>query len=462
MHPWQRVLVILAHLLLLVGVVVAGTGATSVTDDGVIAALALNVVIRLLPLICYRRDFGWFHPVVFGAVFGFLDLLRQFQVYANGLTYHVAIPTGGDDLNHLIVQQLLLSSMGLIAYYIGFLAGPRLPLLNNMRFAIPKAPARGAISIILVAAGVWSAYVSSQGGVGGRLFDLAGGRRNNLSGSYYLLLLVEIAIPAWWAWLAYSRSFRVRHGIGGLIVVAMHYTVFGGRAFVVYAGAIALIIWSLRERAFPYVRVVGLGLAGIYCITVLGRAGAIDAEGGIAFGDDAEQSFFETVIGGFSGEISDRATSSSGALPIFEYVPETVDYLYGASYLGVIASPIPRAIWPDKPGLIGGRVGATFFNVPSGVPPGAAGEAFWNFGAPGVVLVFGVFGVWHRWLGRMFLAHSAAPGMLILYATTLVLLPNPSSAAFATTLRWLALVVIVLVAVRGMRPGARHAIMRDH
>ena len=72
---------------------------------------------------------------------------------------------------------------------------------------------------------------------------------------------------------------------------------------------------------------------------------------------------------------------------------------------------IPRAIWPTKPSGVHGKVGAGTdlqFGEGSYHPTrrkssrvyGLAGEAMLNFGIPGVLLAYPVFGAWLGWYRR--------------------------------------------------------------
>jgi len=76
-------------------------------------------------------------------------------------------------------------------------------------------------------------------------------------------------------------------------------------------------------------------------------------------------------------------------------VPEQVDYLYGKSYAMTLIAPIPRVLWKDKPIVrVGKFVGKKIYERQnkSGVPPGLIGEAFLNYGWPGVIVIAFIFG----------------------------------------------------------------------
>ena len=92
---------------------------------------------------------------------------------------------------------------------------------------------------------------------------------------------------------------------------------------------------------------------------------------------------------------------------LIDYVPQNYAHTYGATYGLWLIAPIPRAIWPDKPIVrIGGVLGAAVFgtNQRSGIPPGAVGEAYLNFGWLGIPFVLFILGgllkVFYNTFGR--------------------------------------------------------------
>ena len=113
-----------------------------------------------------------------------------------------------------------------------------------------------------------------------------------------------------------------------------------------------------------------------------------------------------------------RSTLRKAVYPILAEVPQDVGYLYGKSYLAALTVWVPRYLWPEKPGLIDGMVGETFYNAEVGIPPGPIGEAYWNFGYLGIPLIFFLFGIFHKMLCS-FLLNNPAPIGFLLYITLL-------------------------------------------
>ncbi len=88
---------------------------------------------------------------------------------------------------------------------------------------------------------------------------------------------------------------------------------------------------------------------------------------------------------------------------IVSEMPDSENFLYGKTYATTLIAPIPRVLWPDKPIVRSGRfVGTYLYHKPtfSGVPPGFIGEAYMNFGWPGLFIFMLVFGFFCKWIYR--------------------------------------------------------------
>ncbi|MGH8545926.1 MAG: O-antigen polymerase [Gammaproteobacteria bacterium] len=461
-RPMHRVAAIAIPLLYLALVFQRSMQAGSTVDDGLLIALTVNVLLRLLPFLWIGRGVGWFHPIVFSAVLGFLDLLRSFDVYSMGMTSHIALPGGSDYLNGLLAVQTNMSSIGLVAYYLGYFAGPRLPIVGKrVRLDATPSMSKRTVYVIVGAALIWFLYIGGPSGIIAHLSQLtSGGSRSSLAGSYYFLLPIELALAAWWVWFAHVKKIRaVTVAVGAALSVA-HYMTFGSRSILVYCSLVALVIWGIRRSVFPAGRVLVLALVGTYAITVLAHFGPVDSGGALGLSLTEDRSIADTIATGFSGEISSRATSGSGSLAIYANVPESVGYLNGSSYVAALMLPIPRSLWSGKPGLIDGRVGEAFFGTNSGIPASAAGEAYWNFGIPGIAGAFFLFGTFHRWLARMVSARRREAGAIVLYVIILVFFRSPDSSSVVSCVQWLALVLIVMKIGGMVRLKERAAMLR--
>lgn len=105
-----------------------------------------------------------------------------------------------------------------------------------------------------------------------------------------------------------------------------------------------------------------------------------------------------------------------GFVAVLEHVPYSIDYSYGHGYLLALIGFIPRVVWPDKP--LWGK--AVFTHDVFGVDDsiftyGLAGELWWNFGLPGILLGAFLYGYILSRLYSYVIEHRDDPIKIILY-----------------------------------------------
>lgn len=107
---------------------------------------------------------------------------------------------------------------------------------------------------------------------------------------------------------------------------------------------------------------------------------------------------------------------------ILKNVPSSFPYKFGETFLELFIQPIPRFIWADKPLSIGFQFTRAFTVQYYGPHTSSAlslpGEFYLNFGLPGILIGFAIFGV----LGRViyeYLGQRRGASYAILYALTL-------------------------------------------
>lgn len=75
-----------------------------------------------------------------------------------------------------------------------------------------------------------------------------------------------------------------------------------------------------------------------------------------------------------------------------EMVPSVLNHRYGKDYTAFFVNLIPRALWLDKPIYSRGAEYGTSLGATASVTPFPIGEAFWDFGKYGVLLMMAVWG----------------------------------------------------------------------
>jgi hypothetical protein len=222
----------------------------------------------------------------------------------------------------------------------------------------------------------------------------------------------------------------------------------GSRGSVFYGFVVAFMVWALRERKIPWMRFLALGLVGMVALGALGNLRRSTWQGRVDWSTVTDFSARETLRSSSLPELVERRTTMDSNIPILASVPQRVELLYGASYAAVLTLPVPRGLWPEKPGLLGGKIGRLFFGMGAGVPATGVGEAYWNFHIPGVLLVFFLFGVFHKWLAAVVAAYGHRPTMILIYALIMWFAHDPSSDA-AVALMFAVLPFVFMAALFG-------------
>ncbi len=400
-----------------------------------IPALALLAAVRVLPLVLHP-EYGWFHPVVLTGLLSLRPLLQEFPAYAFGLRTHAALPNlDPERLGWLLAWKLVLMAVGVMAYYAGFRWGFRFPVprlaFPDMRRAGPKA-----LVVVAFSVAVFQFFVSRRGGVTAYLLSWGGGRSAALGGNYYWFQLIGMGVLACLLWFTVDRKavFRPFFWAAAALSLVVQFLSMGSRGSIFYAFVVGFMVWVLRERKIPWVRFLMLAGVGMVALGVLGNLRRSTWQGHVDWSTVTDFSAGETLLTSTLPELVERRTTLDSSIPILASVPDRVELLYGASYAAVFTLPIPRGMWPDKPGMLGGKIGRIFFGMGAGVPATGVGEAYWNFHVPGVLLVFFLFGVFHKWLAAVFAAYGRRPTMILLYAMIMWFAHDPSSEAAVAVL----------------------------
>ncbi len=449
---------VFAIYLLLTSHLHLGTDAPSV---GLIAALAVYVVLCVAPLVFYQPSFGWYHPLVFRSLVCIIPLARAFPIYAWGLSHNYALPTyGPEQLNGLLCYELIMMSLALLAYYIGFLVTPR---VGTPALVFPK-PRQLSVKLLLsqlVALAFFWALVVQRDGLAAHVESWGRGRSEEFSGSLVFVLLpfIQIGVAAAILYLAHypSRCVSPLFLVCMAAALAAVFLTTGSRSSVVYAIITAWLVWTLRKRRISWSKPVAVAALALLSLVLLGNFRRSTWQGGAAdWTALTDMDYLSDDLSALGDEIAERSGAMRSALPILERVPRDVAYLRGSSYIAALALPIPRMLWSDKPKQISGRVGRTFYGVVWGIPPGPIGEAYWNFGIGGIIAVYALFGIFHRMLARAFLRHANQPIAVVFYAVTLFLFCHPATNSLVNYLCMLfPLFVLMLAFGLVKRPAGR-------
>lgn len=445
-QPYQRWLIIGFYLVYLVYVGFQQTSSNINNLTQVFAALSLNLVLLAVPFLLYKPSYGWFHPLIAGSLFTFLNqVLRFTPLYTDGLDTHMALPgMDAESLTSLVAFRLVLSSIGLIAYYIGFFILP-IPPIPQLHFPKPVRVGLKASLVVAFSLLVFLIFIQSRGGLASHLlaWTAGDGRRLELEDYEYQKFLIRCGTYACLCWLALERyaflrpSFWVCSGLS----LGMSFLTTGSRSNVFFPIVLGLVIWMFRERKISPFKFSLVLILGFFVFSILGGfRSEIDFSSGTVPWErltDFSQTFSDTSMERYTR----RNTSGDATLAILALVPNTVKFLYGQSYWALLTFPIPRILWPEKPEFTGPLAGRIFFGSTAGFPPDAVGEAYWNFHIAGIIFVFLLYGILHFWLAAWFRKNLNTPAMILLYSVTLFFL-IPTTLAVSN---WAEYIIIILV-----------------
>lgn len=440
---WVRISLIALYGVLLIGGLVYMAGHLE-SHPWMPVLFAAHIALAVFPLFLTGRKYGWFHPLVWSSISSLLILghIRHLPMFVGALESHAALPTYGPRrLLGLVQEELALLVLGQATYYGAFFL-PQSERKPRLEFTKPRHLRWKLLGVFLTALAAWGTFLHIHGGVTAWLAAWGQGRHDLFAAQHYWFLLVRLSVTSIFIYLIWDSDAPESpwFWVAVLSAMAMMWLLTGGRGQLVKIAMIAGMYWALRHHTIPWRIGVAGAVLGFFLLGVLTQI-RTSTYSSLSFSSaflDAGRAF-EVLL----DHLIARSTSRSGTLPILAKVPEKVGFLGGISYLAVVVWPFPRAFWPGKPGLTGGRVGETFFGLDAGIPPGAVGEAYWNFWIPGVIVVFALFGLLTRWVTDLYLQNPDSSPATMVYVMTLIIL-GPNTGALTTWLLWLVPLLIVL------------------
>lgn len=453
----HRMVILLAVGLLIGAISIANVFIGAASQLWPLLSLYALSLVLIIPLLFYQTRWGLFHPLIFTVLwFGiFHQIIRKLPQFTTGLDVHIALPwLGRAELAEIITFGVLLTALGYAAMFFGYMVSPPLKV-PRLTFREPKFLVVKIFIIALVSTFSLFTLANEMGGVD-RL-ALQRGLRSDLRAGAILgghwVVLVGMLKTACLVWLSLRPQDWRRPAFIGFFIFALliGFIATGSRGGMIMPVVFAGVILALHSRNIPYGRAVIVGFFGLVAIGVLGdfRSQSRSADGladiqlelGLLGG--AEQGLSELI--GHAGQYS-------GLYAILGKVPRQVDYLYGRSYLSIPAAPIPSRFWAEKP-MAGGRLtGWLIFGRGmhgGGVPPGNIGEAYWNFGVPGVILVMLMFGMVLRWLAAFYEANVGAGWVVVIYVISLFTL-QPNTVSFYSWLHAIVPIFLFLIFFSGL------------
>jgi oligosaccharide repeat unit polymerase len=445
--------------------------------------MALDVVYEaalFAPLVFYRREWGWLHPLLFPPLFALgkavlsgpgqlLAPLGLFYTPPDVALFHMALEQWAQgDIALAMIKAKLIMLLGLGGYYFGYFFAPRPPVPR-----VEPLPARALAPKALVIVGLslmlFAVFMQMRGGIAAHLASFGLGRFRAVGGLGHFSVLILMGTTAALVWFAVDPSTTRKPWFWATagMVIPISFLLSGSRSSVITTAILFVIVWMIRTQKVPAARGFVMGVAAIFLVGALGALRESTYTGAVDWTVLTDVNVAEMVAAG-QEEMQNRGETGA-FLPLVAKVPSRVDFLYGQSYLAAIFFFVPRALWPEKPRGVGPMTNAYIYHElemrpgeliqGSGIPPGALGEAYWNFYYPGVVLLYLVYGMFHWWLAAVLRRNPNVPAVWVLYALTLLMTPTSSAVVgwLQTIIPGLAMMWWMGVLRRRPRAVLRHA-----
>jgi hypothetical protein len=422
-----------------------------------VAVQLVYVLLLCFPLMFYRREYGFLHPLILPTLY---TTAKSIAMFPATLFAPFQLPLFNFDISsasraislHQLTYHSLASTrleygaihvLALVCYYAGYFALSH-PRGDWVKFHRPRnlGPICFAATMFCVLVG--AAFVEVHGGgLSSYINGLRGNRNESIGGNGQFLQIAGFAVLPALVWFAY----RPRLGLNLWWLLAI---VAGSVSAVVTTGsrsglilpfvALILLWWRKAGRVLllPTLAVVVVGTL------VIGAFGSIRNEHA---GSTIDTSALNPTNAGRNLTNAqtefEKRDSEESDLAAFAGA-QNGELLWGKSYVGAATFFVPRSLWPDKP-YSGGAynhavnfAGRSVENYTSGktygIPIGPETEAYWNFGLPGVIVIFFLLGVFFRALSALVWRNADHPAALVL-SVWIVLNFTGTSLSFVTTIR---------------------------
>jgi hypothetical protein len=212
-----------------------------------------------------------------------------------------------------------------------------------------------------------------------------------------LLLPIIVGVVALQVLLGFVVDIKGLAMLGGILVILTYVLVDGRlpKGWLVAGAVFVVLIFPV----FQAYRTAIHGDRGIARTAVIENFGKVlqltlAAEDKVNSGKDRAQTFFE------------RSSLKGSTEMIVEKTGNGVDFQRGYTLTPILATFVPKIIWPGKPDVPTGQLVNKLFHVTDSddifISPSNLGELYWNFGWLGVVIGMGIIGLICGWVGARF------------------------------------------------------------
>lgn len=381
----------------------------------------LTALLSILPIVLKWPGIGLLHPFVWPVLFGIgksvkspANFIKPFIDVPGPISQQVVLTPGmGEDMKLAIFTLL-----AVLFTYAGYLLTKNTKF--NLRPKIHKSNIRTKLiwwSVICSA--IAFGFFMSQGGIQAWInsWGILGGRTEAMENLGPILAFIGglYYIPTIWIFCKNKEVLKDPvFWFFAVIFALCGFLANGSRYGILQALTTYLMAWVLINRNFPIVKVI---LGGVVFVMLFGMLGMLRSSA-TYHGSAADWSVLSQDASTYLDYAVTEGTRRSQEKPdlqVMRKVPREVDYLYGKSYLYLIATYVPRFLWPDKPHSGAYYTGRLIFNVKWGIPVEEIGEVYWNFGALGFLLFFMFKGFIYKVFVNTFTHYTQYGAAVILY-----------------------------------------------
>jgi len=358
------------------------------------------LVLRLVP----ASEKGFLHPIVFTVIWWGVvrELVPKISVFANGLERHAAL--GGvnqTQLDYVVAESTLYSALSIVIISLAF-AGLKFKGVRIPQMMEPKSVYPGLCILAFLSLLSFGMFALAAGGLGNLIMQRGISVSDRVAtqiGAHWVVLSTLLEVGCYIA-LSSKKGVEKSLFFWVFVVLSMFigFASTGSRSGVIMQLVFIAVIYSIKMGRIPYRTVIYGVFISILLVGGLGEIRAQMQKSADVSEVNVDQDIFSALASGVK-TVSQYSGEVYGLYAVVGKVPENVPFLYGESYKSILYIPFPSAVVGEKP-LSGGRLASDklFNNPQSGVPPTYVGEAYWNFGWIGVVIVSLLWGVVLRFI----------------------------------------------------------------
>lgn len=434
-------------------VVVADLGAPS----WIVLMLVITaecVAVLLVARHAYGRVALWQSSTIVVGYFWLTYVARPTQLLWRGgsATAHesgsVVLPHGGRVLEAAALQLLC----ALVAYRAAVRCESLNPVMPTWTPSRRRLAVAAAATLALLGIGLLAVI---EGGIG-TVFTSAFRRRELFAGRFYISALVYFG-PAMLVFVVYEAARgRVRLQTAAAIGVLAAFVMIplGQRGEFILLGVSSLAAWQAAGRRVR-LTFIPLAMAAV-AIVITGGLGLRQSQSSDpTVGRSTLSRLSLDPRAAAAAAVEDGFTNFDRAAYAMPKIPSVVPYEGLSAYARLLAAPIPRGIWPGKPGLTEANATAGIFGSTTGAfTLGPVGGAWLQAGWLGVLFAGIVGGILWAATGHLVAAARTITGRLVGITASLQLLFGASNLDIVyVSFRVLPVVVIglILQGARGQR-----------